>query len=103
MAKPAQPNRPPLKLRSALPLIWELMAPRKGLLILGLGLMAINCVAVLVLCASTKWLNDDVIGERHLQLLAPLVCVVVIPTQAQGIFSFALTHSLSMTAQRVIA
>src|SRR4051812_1209363 len=103
MAKPAQPNRPPLKLRSALPLIWELMAPRKGLLILGLGLMAINRVAGLVLPASTKWLIDDVIGKRHVQLLAPLVGVVVIATLVQGITSFALTQSLSKAAQRLIA
>ena len=79
------------------------MAPRKGLLILGLGLMAINRVAGLVLPASTKWLIDDVIGKRHVQLLAPLVGVVVIATLVQGITSFALTQSLSKAAQRLIA
>src|SRR5207248_4708096 len=103
MPKPAQPSRPPLKLRSALPLIWELMAPRKGLLVLGLGLMAINRVAGLVLPASTKWLIDDVIGKRHVQLLVPLVGVVVLATMVQGITSFALTQSLSKAAQRLIA
>src|SRR5207248_2051136 len=103
MPKPAQPSRPPLKLRSALPLIWELMAPRKGLLVLGLGLMAINRVAGLVLPASTKWLIDDVIGKRHVQLLVPLVGVVVLATIIQGVTSFALTQSLSKAAQRLIA
>ena len=103
MPKPTQPSRPPLKLRSALPLIWELMAPRKGLLVLGLGLMAINRVAGLVLPASTKWLIDDVIGKRHVQLLVPLVGVVVLATMVQGITSFALTQSLSKAAQRLIA
>src|SRR5437762_2459203 len=90
-------------MRSSRPLICELMAPRKGLLILGLGLMAINRVAGLVLPASTKWLIDDVIGKRHVQLLAPLVGVVVIATLVQGITSFALTQSLSKAAQRLIA
>src|SRR5918911_1832496 len=103
MPKAAQTNKAPLKLRSALPLIWELMAPRKGLLTLGLGLMAINRVAGLVLPASTKWLIDDVIGKRHVQLLAPLVGVVLFATMVQGITSFALTQSLSKAAQRLIA
>src|SRR6059058_2296724 len=91
------------KLKSSWPLIREMVAPRKGLLMLGLGLMAINRVAGLVLPASTKWLIDDVIGKRHVQLLVPLVGVVVLATMVQGITSFALTQSLSKAAQRLIA
>src|SRR5437763_14343511 len=102
MPKPAQPSRPPLKLRSALPLIWELMAPRKGLLMLGLGLMAINRVAGLVLPASTKWLIDDVLGKRHVHRLAPLVGVGGLATMVMGIASCALTQSLSEAAQRLV-
>ena len=102
-APPAKPSLSAQQIYRALPDIWELVEPRKGLLGLGLALMAVNRVAGLVLPASTKWLIDDVIGKRHLQLLLPLVGVVAAATLVQGITSFALTQSLSMAAQRLIA
>lgn len=86
-----------------LPDVWDLFAPRKGLLLLGLVLMAINRVAGLVLPASTKWLIDDVIGKRQTELLLPLVGAVGFATLVQGATSFALTQSLSKAAQRLIA
>src|SRR5437867_13070822 len=65
--------------------------------------MGINRVAGLVLPASTKYLVDDVLGRRHVQLLVPLVLAVVAATAVQGISSFALTQLLSKAAQRLIA
>src|SRR5438105_11560980 len=97
------PAKPKPKLSAALPLIWELIAPRKGLLALGMVLMGINRVAGLVLPASTKWLIDDVIGKRHVQMLVPLVTIVGAATLVQGITSFTLTQLLSKAAQRLIA
>jgi ABC-type multidrug transport system fused ATPase/permease subunit len=91
------------RLRGVLPDIWELVAPRKGLLFLGLVLMAINRVAGLVLPASTKWLIDDVIGKRQTQMLLPIVGAVGLATLIQGITSFSLTQLLSKAAQRLIA
>jgi ABC-type multidrug transport system fused ATPase/permease subunit len=91
------------RLRTILPDIWELVRPRRYLLLLGLALMAINRVSALVLPASTKWLIDDVIGKRHTQLLVPLVAAVGVATLIQGATSFALTQSLSKAAQRLIA
>src|SRR5262245_48530189 len=58
--------------RAVLPDIWELVRPRRGLLGLGLVLMAVNRVSGLVLPASTKFLIDDVIGKREASLLLPL-------------------------------
>ena len=60
-AKPPKSER----LRALLPDLWRLVRPRRGLLAVGLVLMAVNRVAGLVLPASTKYLIDDVIGQRR--------------------------------------
>ncbi|MGA2589609.1 MAG: ABC transporter ATP-binding protein, partial [Bryobacteraceae bacterium] len=86
-----------------LPDIWELVRPRRGLLAIGMVLMAINRVSGLVLPASTKYLVDDIIGKRHYALLRPLILAVVAATVVQGITSFALTQLLSNAAQRLLA
>ena len=86
----------------ALPEIWALIHPRRGLLLLGFVLMAINRVAGLVLPGSTKYLVDDVIGKRHVQLLVPIVLAVIGATVIQGLTSFTLTQLLSKSAQRMI-
>ena len=98
-AKPAK-SEPFWKL---LPEVWFLIRPRRGLLVVGFVLMAINRVSGLVLPASTKYLVDDIIGKRHVELLAPLVLAVIGATAVQGISSFALTQLLSKAAQRLIA
>lgn len=91
------------RLRELLPHVWEFIKPRRGLLAMGFALMAVNRAAGLVLPASTKFLVDDILGKRHIQLLAPLVLAVVAATGVQGITSFALTQLLSKAAQRLIA
>src|SRR6202789_3726474 len=90
------------KLRAVLPLVWELVRPRRGLLALGFVLMAINRVASLVLPYSTRFLSDSVIIKRNIQLLKPLVLAVLAATMVQGITSFSLTQLLSKAAQRLI-
>ncbi len=91
------------KLRALLPLVWELVQPRRGLLALGFVVMVINRVASLVLPYSTRFLIDSVIVKRHTQLLKPLVFAVLLATLVQGITSFSLTQLLSKAAQRLIA
>lgn len=93
----------PERLRALLPEAWALMKPRRGLLLLGLLLMAVNRASGLVLPASTKFLIDDVIGARRVELLAPLALAVLAATAVQGGTSFALTQLLSKAAQRLIA
>ncbi|MEO6323147.1 MAG: ABC transporter ATP-binding protein [Thermoanaerobaculia bacterium] len=90
------------RLKALLPDIWEMVKPRRGILAIGFVLMAINRVSGLVLPASTKYLIDDVIGKRHVELLLPLVLGVVAATLIQGITSFSLTQLLSKAAQRLI-
>src|SRR5215470_5372935 len=98
-----KPKRTARQVIASVPEIWELLRPRRGLLILGFALMAVNRVCGLVLPASTKFLIDDVIGKRRAQLLMPLVTVVLMATLVQGVTSFALTQLLSKAAQRLIA
>jgi subfamily B ATP-binding cassette protein MsbA len=87
----------------ALPEVWQLIRPRRGLLAVGFVLMVINRVSSLVLPASTKFLVDNVIGKRQTRLLPVLVGVVLTATLIQGITSFTLTQTLSKAAQKLIA
>jgi ABC-type multidrug transport system fused ATPase/permease subunit len=81
---------------------WELISPRRGILIFSFFLMAINRVAGFVLPGSTKYLVDDVINKRQVHLLVPLVLAVVGATIIQGLTSFTLTQLLSKSSQRLI-
>src|SRR5215831_1782454 len=87
----------------ALPEIWQLVRPRRGLLALGFVLMVINRVSGLVLPASTKYLVDNIIGKRQLHMLPWLVGIVLSATLVQGLTSFTLTQTLSKAAQKLIA
>jgi ABC-type multidrug transport system fused ATPase/permease subunit len=86
-----------------LPDVWALIKPRRGLLAVGFVLMAINRLAGLVLPASTKYLVDNVISKRQIQLLTPIVLGVLAATVIQGLTSFTLTQLLSKSAQKMIA
>ena len=98
-----QKRRRRAKLRSVLPMVWDLVRPRRGLLVFGFVLMAINRISGLVLPYSTKFLIDTVIVKHHLDQLKPLVLLVLAATAIQGVTSFALTQLLSKAAQRLIA
>jgi len=100
---PSKPKgKPADHLRSVLPLLKELIRPRRGLLALGFVLMIVNRLCGLVLPASTKFLIDGVIGKHRADLLLRLVLAVLGATIVQGITSFTLTQLLSKEAQRLI-
>jgi len=92
----------PERLRVLWPDIWALIRPRRGLFVAGFFLMVINRVSGMVLPASTKFVIDDVIGKRQIELLAPIVLGVVTATLVQGATSYGLTQLLSKAAQRLI-
>jgi len=83
--------------------VRELVWPRRGLLGLGLMLILINRLAGLVLPGATKFLIDDVVQKRNLELLTPLALVCGAAVLLQAVTSFTLTQVLSKTAQRLIA
>ncbi len=98
-------KKPKPKLKQALPLIVQLLKPRRNLMIIGFGLMIINRLTGLVLPVSTKFFIDTVLNKDHPhpEKLMPLIGVVLGATLIQAITSFALTQSLSKAAQRLIA
>ena len=85
-----------------LPDVLALLKPRRGVLALGFVLMIINRSSGLILPASTKYLIDDVINKKQMNLLLPIVTAVVAATIIQGLTSYALTQLLSKSSQRMI-
>src|SRR5262252_3922531 len=83
--------------------IWRLIRPHRTVVTLGLLLMIINRISGLVLPASTKYLVDNIIGNRQLKWLFPLVGTLFVATVVQGLSSFALTRTISKTAEQLIA
>jgi subfamily B ATP-binding cassette protein MsbA len=86
----------------SLPEIWALIHPRRGILLLGLVLTTINTLSGFVLPLSSKYLFDNVITKRQVQLLIPIVFAVIGATLVKGLTSFTLTQLLSKSAQRMI-
>ncbi|HUO86781.1 MAG TPA: ABC transporter ATP-binding protein [Thermoanaerobaculia bacterium] len=99
-------------------LVWA----RRGRLALGLALMVVSRVAGLVLPATPKFLIDNVVGGRPIEVPGPLEGVagplalmapgelltalgvaVVVATLIQAATSFALSQILGIAAQRSIA
>src|SRR5271154_1502654 len=80
-----------------------MMHPRRRILAIGFTLMIISRFCGLILPISTKYLIDNVIAKRQLQLLLPLVLAVLAATLIQGITAFTITQTVSMAAQRLIA
>src|SRR3954468_11938814 len=99
----SSPDRKPLQPSHIYRDLRELLWPRRGLFTIGLILILINRAAGLVLPGSTKYLVDDVVAKRRLDLLLPLAGIVAIATIVQAVTSFALVPLLSVPAQRLIA
>src|SRR5579863_3478359 len=86
------------------PQIWALVAPRKGLLVMGLCLMAVNRIAGLVLPYISKPLLDKVLSPTGNAALLPRFILYVFSAMLlQAITSFSLTQLLSKAGQRLIA
>jgi subfamily B ATP-binding cassette protein MsbA len=87
------------------PQIRALVAPRLGLLFIGLALMVVNRVAGLVLPYTAKPLLDTVLSPLHPRpdLLPKMIGIVFSAMVVQAITSFSLTQLLSKAGQRLIA
>ncbi len=84
--------------REARRLIYE----RRGRLALGLGLMLVSRLAGLVLPSTSKYLIDEVIGNKNVELLGWLVFAAGVATVIQAATGFALSQVLGIAAQRSI-
>ncbi len=118
MSEGKRPIRFSTAWREARQLIWA----RRGRIGVGILLMAVSRIAGLVLPATPKFLIDNVIGGKPvelppplaglaaplgalapLQLLTALATAVAVATLIQAAASFALSQLLSVAAQRSIA
>jgi len=98
------PKRKP-DLKKLWPQVWSLMAPRKGLLVLGFFLMVTNRLAGMILPLISKPLLDTVLSPNHPRAdwLPRIILIVLSATLLQAITSFSLTQLLSKEGQRLIA
>ncbi|HUB28748.1 MAG TPA: ABC transporter ATP-binding protein [Terracidiphilus sp.] len=100
----ADQSKRKVSLKKLWPQIRELVAPRKGLLLFGLCLMAVNRVAGLVLPYTSKPLLDKVLSPTgNAALLPRFIAYVFSAMLLQAITSFSLTQLLSKAGQRLIA
>src|ERR1700732_1815469 len=101
----ADPPKKKPNLKKLWPQIKLLVAPRKGLLVVGLLLMLINRVAGLVLPYISKPLLDKVLNPAHpnAQLLLPFLGILFSAMLVQALPSLTLTQLLSKAGQRLIA
>jgi ABC-type multidrug transport system fused ATPase/permease subunit len=80
-------------------IVW----PRRNILFVGLLLIIISRLAGLVLPGASKYLIDEVIVNKDMQLLRTLLIAVAAAITTQAITSFLLTRLLSVEAQHLIA
>jgi ABC-type multidrug transport system fused ATPase/permease subunit len=96
------PKRKP-NLKKLWPQIKAMVAPRKGLLLMGLLLMGVNRLAGLVMPYTSKPLLDKVLATGHAELLPKYIAFVFSAMVVQALTSFSLTQLLSKAGQRLIA
>ena len=80
-----------------------LIRAHRGRLAVGLALMLVSRAAGLVLPASSKFLIDDVMGKRRVELLPWIALAVGAATVVQAVSGFALSQLLGVAAQGAIA
>ena len=80
-------------------IIW----PRRKLVFIGLILIVISKAASFVTPIASKYLIDDVIAKKDVEMLKLLVIGVIIAILVQAITSFLLTKILSVQAQFMIS
>ena len=84
--------------REARGLVWQ----HRSRLALGLALMLVNRLAGLVLPWSSRYLIDQVIGQKRADLLGVIALAVGAAAIVQSVSSFALSQILGVAAQRAI-
>ncbi len=83
--------------------IKTIILPRWKLVAIGLILIVLNKIAGLAMPAASKYLIDDVIANKDLELLKYLLAGVAAALLIQSITSYLLTLLLSVEAQHLIS
>ncbi|NNF07330.1 MAG: ABC transporter ATP-binding protein [Candidatus Eisenbacteria bacterium] len=96
-------SKPKVSLASVRHAFKTIIWPRRNLVFLGLFLVAMNRLAGLVLPGSTKYLLDDVVVNKDMEMLRLLLFVVGGALLVQSVTSFLLTRLLSVEAQHLIS
>jgi ABC-type multidrug transport system fused ATPase/permease subunit len=97
-------SRPKPPLKKVLPEVWNLIRPRRWLLLGSFLLMIVNRSAAFVLPLSFRPLVDKVMGVHgDMRLLPRIIAAVITATVVQGITSYGLTQMLSKGGQRLIS
>ena len=81
----------------------EFIWPRRKIVVVGLLLIVISRLASLVLPGASKYLMDDVIVKKDIQMLWMLLAVVAGSIIVQSVTSYLLTKLLSVEAQHLIS
>ena len=100
---PPAPKKKPVNTKAAWREARALMWRHRRPLAVGGVLMVVSRLAGFVLPLSSKYLIDDVIGQRRHDLLWPLVGAAAAATLVQAGTSFALSQVISVAAQRAIS
>lgn len=80
-------------------IIW----PRRKLIFIGLILIVISRVASLVIPWATKYIIDDVMGNKDLYMLKIILGAIFLSIVVQAVTSYMLTKILSVEAQHLIS
>ncbi|MCB0282933.1 MAG: ABC transporter ATP-binding protein [Calditrichae bacterium] len=101
MSKNDTPRRQ--RLNSLKYVFYEIIWPRKNLILIGLVLIVFNRLSGLVLPGSSKYLIDDVIAKADYDLLKWVLIAVFAAVLVQSVTSYLLTRLLSVEAQNLIS
>ncbi len=81
---------------------WQIVVRHRRGLAVGLVLILVNRAAALVLPASTKYVIDEIIGNRRGDLMVLLALAAGGATLVQAVTDFALSQVLGVAAQRAV-
>ncbi len=84
--------------REARQLVWQ----HRNRLALGLALMLVSRLAGLVLPWSSRYIIDQVVGQKRADLLGVIAAAVGVAAIVQAVTSFGLSQILGVAAQRAI-
>jgi subfamily B ATP-binding cassette protein MsbA len=102
MSAPAAPEKKKTDYKAAWAETKKLMWHHRRSLGIGFALMLVNRFSGLVLPGSVKWIIDEVLTKKRLDLLTPIAIAAGVATLLQASSSFALSQVISVAAQRAI-